>query len=133
MSVSGRTDNAKRKFLIVDDHAGFRSLVRDLLIRRGNAVIECVDGADALNAFESEHPDAVIMDIEMPGMDGISATRAIRSVDSEASIAILTQYDSQEMREESQRAGACAYVLKDDLPQLVALINNLPPEQRSKI
>jgi DNA-binding NarL/FixJ family response regulator len=125
MSAAALKEIEARKFLLVDDHAGFRKLVRDLLVRRGGVVVECGDGADTLAAFEAEHPDCVLMDIEMPVMDGLAATRALCAAHVEAQVVIVTQHDSPAMREASSRAGARAFVRKDDLSQLISLLSAL--------
>ena len=113
---------ATQTFLLVDDHAGFRRTVRDFL--PGDAeVVECGDGCDALRAYENHHPDWTLMDIDMPGMDGLTATRAIRAAHPQARIVIVTSHNTPDFRDEATQAGAAAFVSKDDLSGLHSLIS----------
>ena len=110
------------KFLIVDDHPAFRRVIRAFLAGPLVEVIECINGVGALEAYARHLPDWTLMDVEMPGMDGFSATREILSQFERARIVILTQHDSPDYREEALAAGACAFVCKDDLSQLDAVV-----------
>ena len=113
---------ATQTFLVVDDHAGFRRTVRDFL--PGNAeVIECGDGGAAVQAYEDHRPDWTLMDIDMPGMDGLSATRAIRAAHPQARIVIVTSHNTPDFRAEADEAGAAAFLRKDDLCGLVELLS----------
>lgn len=80
-----------------------------------DAIVECEDGADALAAYEQHRPDWVLMDIEMNRTDGITATRAITMSFPDAKIVIVSKHDDQQLRAAAQAAGACGYVLKDNL------------------
>ena len=111
-----------RTILVVDDHAGFRRTVRDFL-PEGAEVVECGDGADALQAYENHHPDWTLMDIDMPGMDGLTATRAIRAAHPQARIVIVTSHNTPDFRAEADEAGAAAFLRKDDLCGLVELLS----------
>ena len=110
------------KLLIVDDNAGVRRVIRILLAGVADDIYECVDGAEALALYAFERPDVVLMDVQMAGMDGIATTRHIRAADSAARVIMVTDYDSPDLREAARQAGACGYVLKDNLPELVGLL-----------
>ena len=109
-------------FLLVDDHAGFRRTVRDFL--PGDAeVVECGDGGAAVRAYEDHRPAWTLMDIDMPGMDGLTATRAIRAGHPQARIIIVTSHSTPDFRAEAKDAGAAAFVSKDDLSGLHLLLS----------
>jgi CheY-like chemotaxis protein len=113
------------KCLVVDDHAGFRKVVRDFLPREVVEVMECADGSEAVAAYAANQPDWTLMDIEMPGLDGLRATRAIRERFPDARIIILTHHDLPELREQALEAGACAFLSKDNLWQINATLEAL--------
>jgi len=115
-----------RKCLVVDDHAAFRQVVRDFLSGASVEVMECGDGASALGVCAEQSPDWILMDVEMPGMDGFTATREILRQFSAARVIILTQHDSPDYRGEARAAGACAFIRKDDLAQLRTIMNQSP-------
>lgn len=107
--------NSPIRVLIVDDQALIREGLRTLLELEGGIQIvgEACDGAGGVAAFASKAPDLVLMDIRMPGMDGVEATRRIRAVDPEARILILTTFDEDRLVFDAVRAGARGYLLKD--------------------
>jgi len=102
-------------FLIVEDNSEMRRLIKRAVTKESDIVYECSDGSDALASYVQHGPDWVLMDIKMPRLDGISATRQIKKVFPQARIVVVSQYDDTEMREDARRAGAADYVLKDDL------------------
>jgi CheY-like chemotaxis protein len=99
-------------FLIVEDNSEMRRLIRRTVTRESDIVYEC---SDALASYIQHGPDWVLMDIRMPKLDGISATRQIKEAFPQARIVVVSQYDDPEMRERARRAGAADNVLKDDL------------------
>ena len=78
----------------------------------GYRCVEASNGAEAVQLYEEEAPDAVLMDLEMPIMDGIGALRAIRTEDPHAQIAMLSQYGSRATVELAKEYGAVDYILK---------------------
>jgi DNA-binding NarL/FixJ family response regulator len=100
--------------LIVEDHPQTRSAMNALLSRAFPAYrILGVDRAErAYELCATECPQAVVMDIVLPGVDGIKATRHIKSLLPDASIVIHSSYDIDIYRDESAAAGACAFVAK---------------------
>ena len=119
------------KLLIADDSASTRQLIKDFFVEKTSAVSECADGAQALAAYERIHADWVLMDIQMPVMGGLEATRRIKAADPQARIIVVTEFADAELRAEARQAGACGYVLKDDLsqlPQIMAGANRSNPD-----
>jgi CheY-like chemotaxis protein len=108
----------KMRLLIVEDNHQMRRLIRSVVGNLADCVVECSDGAEALQAYRAHQPDWVLMDIEMRRLDGLSATRQIKAAFPEARIVIVTEYDDPAWRNEARRAGACAYVLKETLYEL---------------
>jgi CheY-like chemotaxis protein len=104
--------------LIVDDDRQMRSLIRSIVADLADSIIECGDGAEAQACYAEHHPDWVLMDLMMPQVGGLAATRQIMASDSMARIVIVTGHESQSLREAARSAGACAYVSKDNLLDL---------------
>ncbi len=109
--------------LIVDDNDGIRRLLRRLMGGTATDIWDCSDGVDALAAYAAHQPDVVLMDIHMPRMDGLTATRQIRQLNSAARVIIVTDYDDEQLRRSARQAGACAYALKEDLTDLTELVS----------
>ena len=108
--------------LIAEDNEKMRRLLKSLLGDLVSVVWECSDGAEVLAAYNHHRPDFVLMDIQMKLMDGITATRRIKAADPAARIIIVTDYDQAELREAARQAGACAYVSKENLLELVRFL-----------
>ena len=102
------------RILLVDDHLVVRDALRRLLERRDglSVVAEAADGHEAVRAYEQFRPDLTVMDISLPRMSGVLATRAIREVDPEARVLILTMHDRACFVEDALQAGAVGYVVK---------------------
>lgn len=110
------------KIMIVDDHTGFRGVIRAILHNAGWQCIECQDGLQAVEQYARSMPDLVLMDICMEGLDGLQATTQIKASFPAARIMILTQHDDSHLRSAAVQAGACGYILKEDLLALPGAI-----------
>ncbi|MEI9978886.1 MAG: response regulator transcription factor [Edaphobacter sp.] len=119
--------------LLVDDNAGVRRLVRRAISYLAADIRECEDGSEALETYAQSRPDIVLMDIRMPQMDGLAATKEIRKVYPAARILMLTDYDDEELRAASREAGACGYVLKQNLTGLAALVQHFVETSRAPL
>lgn len=113
------------RVLLVDDHAILREGIRYLLSASGevDVVGEAQDGVEALEMVQSLKPDAVLMDIAMPRMNGIEATKELKKRHPELPVLILSMYDSEEYVLPILKAGASGYVLKRSAAQ--ELVNAL--------
>ncbi len=109
-------------YLLVDDYPPARRLMRALINGPDTTFLEAENGAQAVEAYATHHPDWVVMDIEMPEMDGLQATRAIRSQDPDARVVIVTLNDVEEMRLLAESAGARGLLAKDDILSLPELL-----------
>lgn len=103
------------KLLIVDDNERVRGLIRRLVGNLCQEIQECADGAEALVVYDEFHPDCVLMDIRMQNLGGLEATRQIVAAHKGARVVIVTNCDDDHVRETARGAGACGYVLKEDL------------------
>jgi DNA-binding NarL/FixJ family response regulator len=113
------------RILLVDDQALVRAGFRMILDAEPDIEVvgEAGDGDEAVRVTASASPDVVLMDVRMPGTDGIAATRRIRAAGSAARVLILTTFDLDEYVYAGLRAGASGFLLKDALaPELVAAV-----------
>lgn len=107
------------RVLVVDDHQLVRTGFRVILeIEEDIEVIgEASDGAQAVDLAASARPDVVLMDVEMPGVDGLEATRRIVAADAAASVLILTTFDRDDYLFAALEAGASGFLLKNGTPE----------------
>jgi DNA-binding NarL/FixJ family response regulator len=113
---------AALRVLVVDDDANVRNDFRRLLELESDISVIGVahDGADAIDQCANLSPDVVVMDIRMPVLDGIAATKTIRSTENAPTVLILTTFDLDEYVLGAIRAGAAGFLLKDQAPELLA-------------
>jgi two-component system response regulator DegU len=110
--------------MIVEDNPTMRKTIRGVAAGKTDTVIECSNGEEAVAAFGDYHPDWVLMDINMPVMDGISATKRITAVHPFARIVMVSDSDNESFRSASEAAGACGYVSKENLFELSDFIHH---------
>ena len=121
------------RILIVDDHPVLRAGVAAMLGNQGDLIVvgEAGDGAEALELFRALHPDVIVMDLQMPGMNGIDATLAIRAEAPSAKILVLTTYAGDAQAVRALRAGATGYLLKNSLrTQIVDAVRSVHAGKR---
>ena len=115
--------------LIVDDNikmrAAIQKMLRVQLKNKITRIIECENGKDAIELYIQRKPEWTIMDIKMPVMDGLEASRTILKSYPEAKIIILTQYDDPGYYELAQKMGIKAFVLKENLSDISIVIRNI--------
>lgn len=103
------------RLMIVEDNPQMRRLIKSIVGDLAEAVCECSDGAEALAAYVQHLPDWVLMDIMMPRVDGLTASRQITAAYPQANICIVTDYGDAKTREAARQAGACGFVSKENL------------------
>ncbi|MFJ6604263.1 response regulator [Streptomyces lydicus] len=108
--------------LLVDDHQVVRRGLRTFLeVQEDIEVVgEAADGAEGIAAAEQLRPDVVLMDVKMPGTDGIEALRKLRELDNPARVLVVTSFTEQRTVVPALRAGAAGYVYKDIDPEALA-------------
>jgi len=109
------------RILIVDDHPLTRDALAALLSQQGFEVVgEAADGKSALEAARKHEPDVVLLDLTMPGLDGLTALPRIRDEAPACEVVVLTASDSEENLLAAIRAGASGYLLKTEPPEQIA-------------
>jgi two-component system, NarL family, response regulator len=128
------TDGTRIRVLAADDHPVVRAGIAAMLANEPDidVVAEARNGAEAVMLFETKRPDVVLMDLQMPQMDGVSAIRGIRAIEPNARVIALTTFDGDADIHRALSAGACAYLIKDAMiAQLVVAIRSAAAGKRT--
>jgi DNA-binding NarL/FixJ family response regulator len=108
------------RVVVADDHRLFRAGLRELLARRGIEVVgEAGDGAEAVARVRSSRPDLVLMDLQMPGVGGLEATRVLKAEFPDLPVVVLTASEEEADLFEAVKSGAQGYLLKSLEPETV--------------
>ena len=109
------------RILAVDDHPQFREGIAIILATQPdmNLVAQACNGHEAIVEFRTHRPDITLMDLQMPGMNGLDAMTAIRGEFPEARVIVLTTFASEVEIQRALAAGACAYILKSLAPRKI--------------
>jgi CheY-like chemotaxis protein len=122
-------------FLVVEDFEDSRFMMRRLLEMAGYSVVEATDGEQAVKLAKEKHPAVILMDLSLPKLDGLSATRRIRKQKESQHVPIVavSAHDGPESRREALAAGCDEYVTKPiDFDQLNALVSRFLPKSAHK-
>lgn len=120
------TKPARRKILVIDDEQDLREVMTEVLETAGYRAISASNGADGVRLNERENPDIIVLDLCMPGMDGIETLRRIREHDSEVSVVILTANGGTDTIREAVGLTVSEYLGKPfENPEFVELIGDL--------
>lgn len=120
------------KILIIEDDDQMGKALKSFVEDLAASLYVCGEVAQALTAYTLHRPDWVLMDVEMKDAEGFSMARQIKSYDPQARILILTNYDDTDLREAARDAGACEYLIKDDLLALRRVLGAHSMENQSK-
>jgi CheY-like chemotaxis protein len=104
--------------MIVDDNSEMRTPMRSLLSGVAHEFVECAGGEEAVARFAAERPDWTLMDIVMPGVDGLTATRRIKAQFPEARILVISEHQHPNLRDSAREAGATGFLGKEQLTHL---------------
>ena len=122
MASTNHNHNNRVSILIVDDHEVVRNGIRSYLetLTEFNVVGEAASGEEALKLVSEHIPDIVLLDLIMPGMDGVEVTRRVKNISPRTQVIVVTSYHEDEHIFPAMRAGALSYVLKDIDPDDLA-------------
>ncbi len=112
------------KYMIVDDNAGMREMIRDTVCGEDDTVMECSDGAEAVAGYAGFIPDIVLMDVEMKEMDGFTATENIYKQHPDAKIIFITSHNTSAFRIKAKKLNALGFVPKENLTELFKLLHH---------
>jgi two-component system chemotaxis response regulator CheY len=112
--------------LVVDDAAFMRMRTTKILQEAGYTVLQAENGLDAVDKYHAYRPDAVLMDVTMPEMDGLTALREIRAIDPQARVAMITALGQQQIVLEAVKSGARDFLVKPcDGDRVLAAVGKL--------
>ncbi|PTM56787.1 two-component system response regulator (stage 0 sporulation protein F) [Desmospora activa DSM 45169] len=101
-----------KKLLIVDDQYGIRVLLKEVFSREGLEVLQAANGKVALEIIQTEPPDLILLDMKMPGMDGLELLRHLKKEPLNIKVIMMTAYGELDMVEEATKLGALAHFTK---------------------
>jgi two-component system response regulator (stage 0 sporulation protein F) len=116
---------ASSTILIVDDQPGIRRLLMEVLTEEGYAVITASNGYEGLQKAKEIEPALILMDMKMPGMDGIETLRELRKVGQAGNVIMMTAYGELELVNQARELGAYAYITKPfDIIALCSMVSS---------
>ncbi|MCA0991199.1 response regulator [Bacillus hwajinpoensis] len=111
------------KILIVDDQYGIRILLNEIFQKEGYQTFQAANGVQALSIVKSEDPDLVILDMKIPGMDGLEILKRIKKMEARALVIIMTAYGELDMIHEAMDLGAITHFAKPfDIDEIRATV-----------
>lgn len=116
----------EKKVLIVDDQYGIRLLLYEVFTKDGYKTFQAANGKEALNIVRQESPDIVLLDMKIPGMDGLEILKHIRKIDTEMKVIMMTAYGELDMLEEATAYGVLTHFTKPfDIDEMRKVVKNL--------
>ena len=114
------------KIMVVDDAAFMRMKCAKLLAENGYEVLEAETGAQAVEKYQANRPDGVLLDITMPDMDGLAALKEMKRIDPDARVAMVTAMGQQSIVMEALKSGASDFVVKPfDAARVLSAVEKL--------
>ncbi len=121
--VTAKT-TAKAVVLVIDDQPGIRRLLTEVLADDGHEVVTAENGYEGIQLAEKLKPAVILMDMKMPGMDGIETLRELKRMGQHDKVIMMTAYGELEMVNQAQQLGAYAYIIKPfDIVNLCRMVN----------
>ncbi|MFD0050833.1 response regulator [Actinomycetes bacterium NPDC127524] len=118
----------KGKILIVDDQFGIRILLNEVLHKEGYETFQAANGIQALDVVNTHSPDLVLLDMKIPGMDGIEILKRMKQVDPDIRVIIMTAYGELDMIQEAKDLGAMTHFAKPfDIDDIRAAVREYLP------
>lgn len=115
-----------KKILIIDDQLGIRLLLTELFKKEGYETAQAANGAEALEYLQKERPDLVLLDMKIPGMDGLEILRRIREIDTSLKVIMMTAYGELDMIQEAKGLGALKHFTKPfDINEIRAEVRDI--------
>ncbi|MEG6586210.1 response regulator [Dendrosporobacter sp. 1207_IL3150] len=116
---------AKNSVLIVDDQPGIRRLLMEVLTEEGYSIITASNGYEGLQKAKETEPALILMDMKMPGMDGIETLRELKRIGQAGNVIMMTAYGELELVNQARELGAYAYITKPfDIIALCGMVSN---------
>src|SRR3954447_2785158 len=126
----GRGGVMKEKILIVDDQFGIRILLNEVFQKEGYQTFQAANGVQALEIVTNHHPDLVLLDMKIPGMDGIEILKRMKVIDPEIRVIIMTAYGELDMIQEAKDLGALTHFAKPfDIDDIRAAVRKHIPQK----
>jgi len=114
------------KLLIVDDQKGIRRLLTEVFSEYGYMIESCANGIKALEVIPEFNPDLIIMDVKMPGMNGIDVLKKLRETDKDIRVIMMTAYGDQHYVTQAENLGVARFIIKPfDLNELKTQVGEL--------
>jgi two-component system, response regulator, stage 0 sporulation protein F len=121
-------DNVSNNLLIVDDQFGIRVLLTEIFKKEGYNTFQAANGKQALSIAEQDRPGLVLLDMKIPGMDGIEILKRLKAMDSSIQVIMMTAYGELDMIKEAKSLGALSHFSKPfDIDEIRKAVSDVLP------
>jgi two-component system response regulator (stage 0 sporulation protein F) len=123
--MMGRMGQMAGKILIVDDQYGIRILLNEVFQKEGYQTYQAANGFQAIDIVKKDRPDLVILDMKIPGMDGIEILKRVKEIDKDIKVILMTAYGELDMIQEAKELGALSHFAKPfDIDEIRKAVRN---------